>query len=62
MPTNNANIAFKHYSRSGFDALGTKDDNTFYVVTETDGRRSMYLGATVLSANRVLDTPVSLGS
>lgn len=44
MPTNNSDVKFVHYSRAGYNGLGTKNDNTFYVVSETDGSRALYLG------------------
>lgn len=49
MPTNNSDVKFVHYSRAGYNGLGTKNDNTFYVVSETDGSRALYLGLVRIS-------------
>ena len=49
MPTNNSDVKFVNYNRAGYNGLGTKNDNTFYVVSETDGSRALYLGLVRIS-------------
>lgn len=49
LPTNNANVQFNHRSRANFNSI-TPNDNTFYVVEETDGSKNLYLGNTKLNA------------
>lgn len=44
MPTNNADIKFEHRTRASFNSLVTKNDNTFYVVLESNGDRTLFLG------------------
>jgi len=46
---NVANVLFKKMSRAAFDAITTKDNGTFYRVTETGGGESFYQGANKLN-------------
>ena len=47
MATNGNEVKFAQYSRSAFDTL-TKNDDTLYVVTETDSTLSFYLGENLI--------------
>jgi hypothetical protein len=63
MPVNNAQVLFKHYTRVAFNNLITKDSNAFYVVEDTDGHKSFYLGETLLALplnGGDLDGPLSV--
>lgn len=57
MPTNNESVKMEYRSRSGFDSI-SKDDNTIYVVEETDGTRQLYLGSKILNGG-LIDKRVS---
>lgn len=51
MAVNGQKVQFKQYTRAAFTALGTKDENAFYVVVEPDGKRRFYLGDKLFTAD-----------
>lgn len=51
MATNNSKVLFEQRTRASFNSLASnKDPNTFYVVIETNGVKSFYLGEDRLNA------------
>lgn len=44
MPVNGSDVKVVYYTRSAYNNLSTKDDNTIYYVQETNGKLSMYIG------------------
>lgn len=44
MPVNGSDVKVVYYTRSAYNNLSTKDDNTIYYVQETNGRLSLYIG------------------
>lgn len=52
MPTNNSEVKFECRTRASFNSLNPKNDDTFYVVIETDGTRKLYLGNIIVSGSQ----------
>lgn len=49
MPVNTQVVQFKYYTRATFDALVTKDSNTLYFVSESNGKLTAYVGTEALN-------------
>lgn len=49
MPADGQDVKFNYYTRTKFNALSSKDNNTIYYVGETDGEIKQYLGSKLVS-------------